>query len=727
MRIVITILLTISILSPIANFADEQDNFFDLSLAQMLQISINVAGSAVQNVGLSQNTVTANSFNNSRFSIPATVETIDSKAIQARGLRNVVDVAQGMTGVLSGESPSEPYSFSMRSFSRESVKVLYDGISMGVSNLNMRPIGTNNLDRVEIVKGPVVLQGGGSAGGTINIQPKRAALTPHHIQRIFSSFGNYDSRALALDACGPLSTQSAYLVDLDYSSSNGWVDNSESNSLNFSGSLIWQWQSNLSLTLSYDHFSDELPGYWGTPLTPSTDAEHPVAVVRDTQNRVIDRSLRFTNYNVSDHVIDSDSDWLKAKLNWTPDTDHGGFIEIYTFNAQRHWRNAETYIYQEDSDEVLRDRLLVDHDRDIIGLRGGIHFDNNIGQLANHLSFELEYSDNQFGRAVGFEPVDFFVDLVDLNNPNAGIFNAADIEQRNDSLDEITSALIFENRLDLTDSLFFDIGWRHEWITFDQKRFNFDGTTRTDRGETIELNSYRIALLREINSTLSIYSQYGYQHEALYEALINFSLDGLRGFEMPKVNQLEIGLKSYLFEQKMELTLAAFQIQKRAKVTLEDGFQVNQQDANGLELTTKFNASNRFKIGGNFSYVDSQFGRYYDALFEINADHNKPQNAPTTMASIWMSLDQIGGIPLEVGTNYNYTSGVYSTNSNQVEYKGYSLLNAFIAYTSKNYRIALHGRNLSDKLYVPFSDPYYTDQVLLGSPRTVELNFRIAL
>ncbi len=81
-----------------------------------------------------------------------------------------------MVGIISGESPSEPYSFSTRGFTRDSVKVLVNGISMGRSTMNMRPLSTGNLQRLEIIKGPSTVQyGQGAAGGTINMISKQAS------------------------------------------------------------------------------------------------------------------------------------------------------------------------------------------------------------------------------------------------------------------------------------------------------------------------------------------------------------------------------------------------------------------------------------------------------------------------------------------------------------------------------------------------------------------------
>ena len=42
--------------------------------------------------------------------------------------------------------------------------------------------------------------------------------------------------------------------------------------------------------------------------------------------------------------------------------------------------------------------------------------------------------------------------------------------------------------------------------------------------------------------------------------------------------------------------------------------------------------------------------------------------------------------------------------NNTTKMKGYPLYNAFVSYTGENYRLSLHGRNLTDEVYVPWSD-----------------------
>lgn len=103
----------------------DENQLFQLSLEELL--SLNIEGSAVRDIGLNLTIYSIPSEHISNFQAASTIELMGHKTISARGLTNIVQVVESL-GALSGESPGEPYSFSMRGFSRDSVKVLFDGM-----------------------------------------------------------------------------------------------------------------------------------------------------------------------------------------------------------------------------------------------------------------------------------------------------------------------------------------------------------------------------------------------------------------------------------------------------------------------------------------------------------------------------------------------------------------------------------------------------------------------
>jgi iron complex outermembrane receptor protein len=229
-----------TIIALTANATPNSDNINEiLSLSLEELLSIRIEGASVRTVGFSIAPESANPFNLNLSRTPASVEIIEQNTIRARGLKNVIEAAENLVGVISGDTPGDPYSFSMRGFSGNSVNLLYDGISLGLSSLNMRPLGTYHLERLEIIKGASSLHGGeGGAGGAINLISSKPTLNGSQKSSALISYGNYNSSTINLDVAGPLTTDSAYRVVIANNMSEGWIYDTHSNSLNITASTV---------------------------------------------------------------------------------------------------------------------------------------------------------------------------------------------------------------------------------------------------------------------------------------------------------------------------------------------------------------------------------------------------------------------------------------------------------------------------------------------------------
>ena len=102
-----------------------------------------------------------------------------------------------------------------------------------------------------------------------------------------------------------------------------------------------------------------------------------------------------------------------------------------------------------------------------------------------------------------------------------------------------------------------------------------------------------------------------------------------------------------------------------------------------------------------------------------------------TTANLWTSYSQIGGLPLEIGGAIQYVDDRYGDNANQVRLGSYTLLDLFATWSGRAYSVTARINNVTDELYVPWSDVFYlqqtdpgflyANQILLAAPRTFEL------
>lgn len=703
--------------------ASIENDLFDLSLEQLSHVR--VTGAAVRSLNLESRPSSNNPFALSNLHIPASIDVVDYKTIEARGLNNVVEVVESMVGVLSGESPSEPYSFSMRGFTRNSIGVLYDGISMGMSTLNMRPQTTMNLERVEVVKGASVLNASdGSAGGTVNIITKKPKLNSNTTD-VHTRYGRYNTQSYNL-GFNAGADKHAYRLDVNRNSSDGWVDDSASDSLSGSFSYLFKPGDDVELRFYSNYSEDNLPAYWGTPLVPASVAQKPSTSVVETENNdVVDLFTRFNNYNVADSVIDSQSHWFRLDVAWDISSATKFNVTSYQFKAERLWKNAESYHYNATNDNVERDRLYVGHDRLVKGIALSLVHEFSAYDYPQKIAFDYLTSTNDFTRDLGFDvdAADFYnIDTVDLTHPVSGNFGAIDIRQ--DKQVVITDALVAQHTIAVSDKLSVNSSVRLERIFYDRLYINFDNSLRDRKtlDKKFSEERYFIGARYQLKPESYLYAHYSMQHDPIEDDLALYY--DIHNLEISDVNQFELGMKS-VSNEKTEWSAALYHIDKTQGYQEDAGYAVREihLHSEGLEAAMKHPLTDRFRVGGSYAYTNAQYDEFYHEM-SGRQDDKRPVNVPEHIFHSWLSVNDIFGLPLEWGLGYRYVSARYANAENTTKLKAFNLLHGFMAYQADSYRVTLSARNLTDEVYTPWSDVYYPNQVALGSPRTVELSLR---
>lgn len=98
---------------------------------------------------------------------------------------------------------------------------------------------TENVDRVEVAKGPMaVFVGGATLGGEVNVVTKKP--TFYKFNEFFARVGSHDSMSAKLDSTGPISKTLAYRLITAYEDKNTWRDYSHSHTEFFNPQLTWR-------------------------------------------------------------------------------------------------------------------------------------------------------------------------------------------------------------------------------------------------------------------------------------------------------------------------------------------------------------------------------------------------------------------------------------------------------------------------------------------------------
>ncbi len=691
-----------------------------------------VTGEFVQDLDLDSINSTGSRLGLTAFETPAAIDVIDSATMTMRGFKTVTEAAESLPGVISGEAPGEPSSFSMRGFQQNQITELRDGLRAGPHNMTMRPQNTFNLERVEILKGPgSVLYGEGAVAGTINMVTKKPTLDQDAASELLVSYGRFNTWEVGFGNQGTLSDSVAYRVDLDNAQSDGWVDRANSRSTNVTAAILWRANEHLDLLLTGDYLDDDLPSYWGTPLVSAGFAAgHAMNhVLRSTDQRTIDSRTRFLNYNVADHVSESSHFWVRLLATLRINEQLTLRNQVYSFTADRQWINSEQYLFNDTTAQIDRDRFFVLHDQNLVGNRLDITLHHPIGEWENTLVAGVDYSNLDFVRSRGFPDGD----SVNPLKPLPGTFGL--LAKRLSPTRMKTVAAFIEDRLMISDTLSVVAGTRYDNIDLVRKNFNLDGSFNAGSSftDTFRPLSWRMGAVYRVGANASLYGQYSRAQDPPSSSSL-FLVNAGQNFDLSKADQWEAGLKTQLGNAnrggKTELTVSVFDI-KRSNILTQISptavSNVGSQSSRGVELAVAADATDRWRVGGNAALVDANYDSFFDPDFGIDATGNRPPNVPRWTVNLWTSIHNVAGLPIELGGSARYVSDRQANSSNTVTLLNYTLVDAFVAYQTGHARLLVRVRNLLDREYSPWADIYYPNQIVLGSPRTFEISLYTTL
>lgn len=436
---------------------------------------------------------------------PGSVSVANRASFERRGLRSTQDIANSLPGVNASAPPGFGGFVTYRGFSSNQVNQLFNGIPVQYSSA-MRPLDDWIVDRVELVGGPSsFLNGAGAVGGSLDYISKLADRYGDFMEgRV--RYGSYDDSEVAFgfnQALG-IGPEPKHFVRLDVSRSggNGYVDRNSRESWNVAFSLLSDLTPDLShtLALEYQDEQEDSP-YWGTPVLNPYAGELK-----------IDKSRRRENYNVADGRYEQRVRWLRSILEYRVSDSTRWRNTFYHYDAERDYRNLETYRYNADNSGVVRSNAFLQrHDQQLNGNRFELQHSQPLFGLASDWALGFDYSINKqtrfpstasgpFGTVdpASFEPGHFY----DLPGMRPG--------HRKDRSNEVrTSALFAENRLGLTDELSLVTGLRYDHLDLDVR--NHRTVTASDPAHferRWDVLTGRAGLVYQFTPHANVYLQY---------------------------------------------------------------------------------------------------------------------------------------------------------------------------------------------------------------------------
>ncbi|MGE5553525.1 MAG: TonB-dependent receptor plug domain-containing protein [Betaproteobacteria bacterium] len=211
--------------------------------------------------------------------VPAAVEVLEEGIIEAAGARNLGEAMRLAPNVMvvSSGGPGALTSPRLQGASSTQVQVLVDGrsINSGLASVDVSRIPLVDVERVEIVEGPVSsLYGANALGGVINIITRRPTRQQDEATVTLGGFGERRLTFFSSDE----STNAGYSVGGDLLATDGWRPNSDFSSHALSGKVCWQVQEGqVDLRTNYVKSGGGSPGgngeydTWITPTSRYSD------------------------------------------------------------------------------------------------------------------------------------------------------------------------------------------------------------------------------------------------------------------------------------------------------------------------------------------------------------------------------------------------------------------------------------------------------------------------
>jgi iron complex outermembrane receptor protein len=667
---------------------------------------------------------------------PATVEVISAETMREQGYRTVSEVAAGAVGVTSGDNPAEPAAFSMRGFTNSQINTLYNGIKIGPQNMTSRITDTANLEAVEILKGPASLMSGeGAAGGAINFVTKQPHTGAIRNEADFS-WDSLNSFRTHYGSGGSTNVQGLdYRFDVSRSSLNGFADDTNTKTLDVSGQLNYRISDSLKVWGAIEYREDRSKAYWGAPLVPiAFSGSHATSgiVSGSYSNRTdlgpvtIDDRTFNTNYNVLDNRNVAKEVWLRGgfELKLAPDLTLKS--QAYGYGAERTWFNNEVEAFDSATNKVYRERFYVAHSQRLVGNITDLVWDANIGGFDNRLVTTLSSSYLDFVRPGAAK---FPFDEVSLVGFDRGYYGELATKQQTARIDN--EALSFEDRLKLTRTFALIGGLRVEHIGLDRNSTDQFGSVNAGFPYTKDWAPVtgRIGYTWEAVPGLTFFSQYATGADISANNI--FLLAPTQPLDLTTARTYETGVKHLFWDNRAEWSFSAYDILRKNVYAAAGGMALNiagRQESKGVELAASVRPIEPLRLWGNIAYVDARYADYNFVGGSFSG--NTPPNVPRVVANAGASYRFFTPWPVELGITGRHVGDRYNTDANTVTMKAYTVADVYafvdIPKTVFNAvdqaRLIFRVRNIADKRYAIWGDPFYPDQILLGAPRTYELS-----
>lgn len=681
--------------------------------------------------------------------IPQSVIVLNQQLLNSQGNQTLSEALVNVSAAsVVNFSESLLSSYRLRGF--EAV-IYHDGLPAYTGTAQTSPASLINIERIDIVKGPVgTLYGGGTGagiGGMINLVTKTPGFDSSYTLGLRTgSFSTYNPY---LDINQPLTDRVAMRVTTAYEQAESHLDSVEHTAWSINPSLLFQPAADTRLILKAQYDKRSYLEYAGLPVVGSIEpAAYRIAAGRfsgakDVPYTRIKTTLltaklsqqfsEFLSATVAVRFYDSDSKEYNAfpyeplthaiaSINnlllltppWDAATDPSyavtdGFLPTET----RQYNLNANLLYQWQRGAIAH-QLLLGFEADQTENNAALFFNT----FCEVTQAGLALLANPFNRAeqARWLEVTATVPYLDLSAANSDVpfgkrSNQACFGEQHYRYS--TTGIYLQDQISIGSQFTIDLGLRWTDLITEERQ--------SRARQTVYPLTGRFGITYALSDAVSLFTGYS------------------EGFEAPRTIVTQSGSVEPVYSQAWEVgakwrtaqgltgSLAWFDSEKTNVATADPanpGFsaQVGEQTSQGIELDWHWPLTERLYLLGNYAHIHA----------EVSKDNRLPigdtlPRVPKDSGRISMRYEFAGiwqGASAQLGASYRSSQQITLPNQYQVE--SYTVLDAQLAYQWQDHRLQLSVQNLTDRNYFLANAFLGLNRVEQGRARAVYLTLEAA-
>ncbi|MEZ7278290.1 TonB-dependent siderophore receptor [Pseudoalteromonas sp. 68 DY56-GL68] len=692
-------------------FAAEQTNKKETDLIE----KITVNGKYIVN----ENIDTATGLGLSIRETPQSVTVFTAERIRDQDLDTIIDAVDNTVGLSSSKMDNIRNTMQSRGFNVSNYQI--DGVPLSWSLAG--DSGETSADvaiyeRVEFVRGATgLLTGAGDPSASINLVRKRARNTDL-TGYVDASIGSWNKKELTLDIANGLNDSGtvrgrvvAKVVD-----SESYIDLYEENKNIFYGVLETDLTPDTTLRVGASYQNSDPHGpVWGA--LPAYYTDGTAAEWDDSKTTALDWTRWETthkNYFATVEHLFSNGWQLTANYNHSKYDKESrlfyvsGALDKETgagLTGQRYFAFGSTE--QDSVDVQLKGQYtLFEQSHDFV-----------VGALYSKQTGETSTRDPDpiiGGSAWDAVPIDNFFDFQgdDIAEPNW----TEEVTLQDDN-DTVQKGFYAATRVSLTDAFKVIAGGRVS--SWERERYYYGD--QQDYGDSGVFVPYFGALF-DLNDQHRMYASYTeiFRPQNSLDANGEY-LDPVDG------KASEIGLKSAYFDERLQTSLAIFDIQQDNLAAEDPNFVPTAE-----QMSAYYGAEGTQSSGFEFEVMGEPVDGWnisagYSQFKAEDANNNKVNtDSPRKQFKLFTTYQFVKQLPaLTVGGGLNWQSKSYAQGTTRnVEQDAYTIVNLMARYNiNESMDLQLNVNNLFDKKYYNYMTAGYYDLYRYGAPRNASLSF----